>query len=246
MKFGRKFSLRTALEFNGLKKSLSLLSSKSFDLDGIRIKTPSPRMTMDAAVARSELTILTALKGGEVSSEERQRCSSEINLLTGPEKTELIEFVRRETAGVVENNAMKMFETSELTSSLLQDHFHVIVELWEQLTSSACALQGICYGLELYDPEFKVKKQLMIAFRDRVLVKILCSVDEPLPELESILFSVNLEAGPTEELDTIIGKCLGKEEQAVPIRKDYRSKSVPSKRKSVTWLDDRKSSTFSG
>ncbi|EGT36081.1 hypothetical protein CAEBREN_30197 [Caenorhabditis brenneri] len=190
-----------------------------------------------------------------------RNCATEIQALTLSEKQKLVNFFKSDgdAAGILENNAFKAFNCSNLSSDLLKDDGPELLEqLWLKLNNLVIpSLQSMCFPLSEIEASFDVQTLILTAFRDRVLAKLLQDVDQEFPQLKSILLTILVE---TEEipasLKTKIDVCLGKSPTSSNVKPRYQKKTrsktdscLSSKRKSVSWMDDmqdnsRKSSTF--
>ncbi|CAQ16139.1 NR LBD domain-containing protein [Caenorhabditis elegans] len=247
---------------NSILRQLSQLSRRSIESLSSTLsspRTPSPRATFSDYPNPCELILLSALQAHIISGDDMRNCSTEIQALTLCEKQKLINFFKPEgdASGIIENNAFKAFNCSNLSSDLLkEDGSELLEQLWLKLNSLVIpSLQSMCFPLIEIDTSFDVQTLILTAFRDRVLAKLLQDADREFPQLKSILLTILVETEdiPTS-LRTKIDICLGKSPSTSKPRyqKKIRSKTdscLSSKRKSVSWMDDmqdnsRKSSTF--
>ncbi|ETN72730.1 hypothetical protein NECAME_13750, partial [Necator americanus] len=113
------------------------------------------------------------------------------------------------------------------------------------------SLQSILYPLKRHRPNFDVRRTILTIFRDRVLSKVLQQVDERIPSLEPMLFTVLLETDSfteeTKNFASLAHRVMGTKEtrKQEPLVR-VRSRTLPNKpTKKVTWGDLRKSATFS-
>ncbi|KAF1765300.1 hypothetical protein GCK72_005252 [Caenorhabditis remanei] len=247
-------------------RQLSQLSRRSIDSLSSTLsspRTPSPRATFSDYPNPCELILLSALQAHVISGDDMRNCATEIQSLTLSEKQKLVNFFKSDgdAAGILENNAFKAFNCSNLSSDLLkEDGAELLEQLWLKLNNLVIpSLQSMCFPLSEIDASFDVQTLILTSFRDRVLAKLLQDVDQEIPQLKSILLTIMVE---TEEipasLRTKIDICLGKNPSSSNnnkprYQKKTRSKTdscLSSKRKSVSWMDDmqdpnsRKSSTF--
>ncbi|EFO85663.1 hypothetical protein CRE_01700 [Caenorhabditis remanei] len=247
-------------------RQLSQLSRRSIDSLSSTLsspRTPSPRATFSDYPNPCELILLSALQAHVISGDDMRNCATEIQSLTFSEKQKLVNFFKSDgdAAGILENNAFKAFNCSNLSSDLLkEDGAELLEQLWLKLNNLVIpSLQSMCFPLSEIDTSFDVQTLILTSFRDRVLAKLLQDVDQEIPQLKSILLTIMVE---TEEipasLRTKIDICLGKSPSSSNnnkprYQKKTRSKTdscLSSKRKSVSWMDDmqdpnsRKSSTF--
>ncbi|CAI2345396.1 unnamed protein product [Caenorhabditis sp. 36 PRJEB53466] len=244
-------------------RQLSQLSRRSIDSLSSTLsspRTPSPRATFSDYPNPCELILLSALQGHVLSGDDMRNCASEIQALTLLEKQKLVNFFKPEgdASGILENNAFKAFNCSNLTTDLLLNGgCDILEQLWLKLNKLVVpSLQSMCFPLAEIDASFDVQQLILTAFRDRVLAKLLQDARQEFPPLKSILLTILVE---TDDISTSLKQkidfCLGKNPNAsVKPRflKKTRSKTdscLSSKRKSVSWMDDmqdgsRKSSTF--
>ncbi|KAK6026533.1 hypothetical protein OSTOST_07488, partial [Ostertagia ostertagi] len=105
----------------------------------------------------------------------------------------------------------------------------------------------------VHGPEFDIRRTILTIFRDRVLSKVLRDVQERVPILEPMLYTVILETDSlseeTRQFANLAGRIMGaKNKSPVVVVSRIRSKTLPDKSttpKKVTWSDMRKSATFS-
>ncbi|CAI4224184.1 unnamed protein product [Auanema sp. JU1783] len=205
-----------------------------------------------------ELWLLSALQGCSSCSEDRQNMARHVSQTTDDEKDQLIDFLQAHDGAVaiaMENNACKQFicATHEIPEQLKEKDVKILVRMWTQLYQDIIPnLQGILYPLKSYSQDFDIRKCVLTAFRDRVVVKLIEGFEE-IPELESMLFTLLLETDADNEAykrfsylakKTINTKVDNEIEEPAPVK--HRSKTLPNKQKrTVTWQDMRKSATFS-
>ncbi|CAD6196988.1 unnamed protein product [Caenorhabditis auriculariae] len=264
MIFGKKTTLSSPLseevpkKRKSLLRKLSVLSGLSFDSSpsysaSSSPRTPSPRHTLDNVLVRCELTLLSALQGAHLTCDERQNCAAEIEAMTFVEKRHLIDFFHGENNAAIcalENNACKAFLCSTLATDVLLDHPETVCQLWSKLYHEIVpALQSMCYPLQAFEPSFDVQKTILTAFRDRVLSKLLRDVQFSIPEVHGLLFTIMLETDNVPaSFRQLADVCMGNTQHFARYRvKPIRSRTLPneSRKKSVSWVDARKSATFS-
>ncbi|VDO40629.1 unnamed protein product [Haemonchus placei] len=154
----------------------------------------------------------------------------------------------------LENNACKQFlcNTTELYSALDSKDPENLVALWDQLFHNILpALQSVLYPLQRTRPGFDLRRTILTIFRDRVLSKILRDVQNRIPILEPMLYTVLLETDSQDEesrqFAILASRIMGTKNRrsAVTVTR-IRSRTLPNKpSKKVTWSDMRKSATFS-
>ncbi|KAE9548373.1 hypothetical protein FO519_008411, partial [Halicephalobus sp. NKZ332] len=130
-----------------------------------------------------QLLILGALQGIEQASETRQRAAFLVEAMDDQKKLELIDFLFAPNGvlpSTLENNACKHFECSseELDGVLDYDTLETLLSLWEKIHQQILPnFVAMVYPLEKYDRRLQLRKKFLTFFRDKVLVKILSSLD---------------------------------------------------------------------
>uniref|UniRef100_A0A7I4Y8Y2 EF-hand_13 domain-containing protein n=1 Tax=Haemonchus contortus TaxID=6289 RepID=A0A7I4Y8Y2_HAECO len=200
------------------------------------------------------LWLVSALQGHELTSDVRRQLADDIEQMGYVEQEDLIEFLETGAApSTLENNACKQFlcNTTELYSALALKDPENLVTLWDQLFHHILpSLQSILYPLQRTRPGFDLRRTILTIFRDRVLSKILRDVQNRIPILEPMLYTVLLETDSQDEdsrqFAALASRIMGTKNRrsAVTVTR-IRSRTLPNKpSKKVTWSDMRKSATF--
>ncbi|KAL6734815.1 hypothetical protein Aduo_005315 [Ancylostoma duodenale] len=201
------------------------------------------------------LWLVSALQGYEINSEDRRKLVDDIEQMSYDGQETLIEFLETGVApSTLENNACKQFvcNTTELPIVFESKDPQELLVLWQQLYHQTLpALQSILYPLQRARPEFDIRRTILTIFRDRVLTKVLQNVNQRIPILEPMLFTVLLETdnvgNDSADFTAIAQRVMGTKQSRKPepmVR--IRSRTLPNKpTKKVTWGDMRKSATFS-
>ncbi|EYC16683.1 hypothetical protein Y032_0033g2785 [Ancylostoma ceylanicum] len=161
------------------------------------------------------LWLVSALQGYEINSEDRRKLVDDIEQMSYDGQETLIEFLETGVApSTLENNACKQFvcNTTELPTVLASKDPQELLVLWQQLYHQTLpALQSILYPLQRTRPEFDIRRTILTIFRDRVLTKVLQNVNERIPALEPMLFTVLLETDNDEsaEFSAIAHRVMG-------------------------------------
>ncbi|KIH58001.1 hypothetical protein ANCDUO_11804 [Ancylostoma duodenale] len=152
------------------------------------------------------LWLVSALQGYEINSEDRRKLVDDIEQMSYDGQETLIEFLETGVApSTLENNACKQFvcNTTELP---------IVFESKDPQSSNfrSCWSSGNnsiikhCLPFKVYfiryssifqraRPEFDIRRTILTIFRDRVLTKVLQNVNQRIPILEPMLFTVLLE-----------------------------------------------------
>lgn len=223
--------------------------------DMVRLSPPSSPTSPTHLSPAWCLWLVSALQGHHLTCDERRKLVHDIEQMSFDEQEQFIEFLETGVApSTLENNACKQFicNTSELCSVLASKDPENLVVIWQQLFHHTLpALQSILYPLQRTRPDFDIRRTILTIFRDRVLSKVLRDVENRIPMLEPMLFTVLLESDCfTEEgrqFVALANKVMGTKDKkpAEPVVRN-RSRTLPNKpAKKVTWGDMRKSATFS-
>ncbi|VDN52460.1 unnamed protein product [Dracunculus medinensis] len=136
---------------------------------------------------KCHLQLIISLQGFELDASTRHLCAMNIMEMNGFAKAGLINFL-------TENNACKAFgcATNELESILNADNSEILSALWKQTVSKIIpTLQAILYPLKVFQDDFDIRHAVLATFRNKVLNRVLPSIDFRIPLLyRSMIFSI--------------------------------------------------------
>uniref|UniRef100_A0A0M3I7K1 CLASP_N domain-containing protein n=1 Tax=Ascaris lumbricoides TaxID=6252 RepID=A0A0M3I7K1_ASCLU len=190
-----------------------------------------------------QLQLVITLQGADVDATTRHLLAMSIAEMDSSQKTEIAGFLTQiAIPAAMENNACKVFEcaTDELDKALTEENVALLVALWKRtLTEIIPTMQAMLYPLKAFDASFDIRREILKAFRDRVLLRILSDVRFGLPTLRSMICSVSFATADdsveferfSEIADRILGMNQEKEiegEEMVKLKKIAKTRlSVP-------------------
>uniref|UniRef100_A0A915AZW1 Uncharacterized protein n=1 Tax=Parascaris univalens TaxID=6257 RepID=A0A915AZW1_PARUN len=189
-----------------------------------------------------QLQLMTTLQGADVDATTRHLLAMSIAEMDNLQKTKIADFLTQTAvAAAMENNACKVFEcaTDELDKALNEENVALLAALWERThTEIIPTMQATLYPLKAFDASFDIRREILKAFRDRVLLRILSDVQFELRSLRSMICSVSFatadESVEFERFSEIADRILGiNQEKEIEGEEMVKLKKIAKARLSV-------------